>query len=67
MVEVQKSVNVLDACQWAASAVSAVKSNTVVKCFAKAGVCPLDEEEEEDPDDDVPLVQLLGLATERLS
>ena len=67
VVEVQKSVNVLDACQWAASAVSPVKSRTVVKCFAKAGVCPLDEEEKEDPDDDVPLVQLLGLATERLS
>ena len=67
VVEVKKSVNVLDACKWAASAVSAVKSSTVVKCFAKARVCPLDEEETEDPDDDVPLVQLLGSATERLS
>ena len=38
-----------------------------MKCFAKAGVCPLDEEEKEDPDDDVPLVLLLVLATERLS
>ena len=54
VVEVQKSVNVQDACQWAASAVSAVNSSTVVKCFAKAGVCPSDEEEEEDPNDDVP-------------
>ena len=67
VVEVQKSVSVLDACQWAASDVSAVKSITVVTCLAKAGVCPLDEKEEEDPDDDAPLVQLLGLATERLS
>ena len=67
VVEVQKSVNVLDACQWAASDVSVAKSITVVKCLAEAGVCPLDEKEKEDPDDDAPLVQLLGLATERLS
>ena len=38
VAEVQKSVNVLDACHWAASAVKAVKATTVEKFFAKCGI-----------------------------
>ena len=64
--EVQKSVNVLDACHRAASAVKAVKATTVEKCFAKCGISPVEKPPiEDDDEDDVPLMQLLGLATIR--
>ena len=66
VAEVQKSVNVLDACHWAASAVKAVKATTVEKCFAKCGISPVEKPPiEDDDEDDVPLMQLLGLATIR--
>ena len=66
VAEAQKSVNVLDACHWAASAVKAVKATTVVKCFAKCGISPVEKTPiEDDDEDDVPLMQLLGLATTR--
>ena len=48
VAEVQKSVNVLDTCHWAASAVKAVKAATVEKCFAKCGICPVEKPPIED-------------------
>ena len=66
VAEVQKSVNVLDACHWAASAVKAVKATTVEKLFAKCGISPVEKPPiEDDNEDDVYLMQLLGFATTR--
>ena len=63
--DVAKSVSVLDACSWVASAVREVKPETVVRCFAKAGVHPQDDVDF-DADDDVPLAQLYTAAVEQL-
>ncbi|XP_064422751.1 tigger transposable element-derived protein 6-like [Latimeria chalumnae] len=61
--DVVKSITDLDAVQWVSESVKVVCRSTVWKCFAKAGIV-LDaaptEDDQEDPEDNVPLAQLLA-------
>lgn len=64
--EVAKSVNCLDACHWIRDAVRDVKPLTVQRCFGKAGVPPQQDLPDDDPEDDLPLAQLLAATVDRL-
>ena len=57
-------MNVLDACHWAALAVKAVKATNFAKCDIYLVEKPPIEDDDED---DVPLMQMLGLSTTRLA
>lgn len=60
-----KFVTVLDAAQWIGAAVKDVKPSTVTSCFKKAGFpC---EPSEDDPEDDIPLSQLITTASQHLN
>ena len=62
--ELAKSVTVLDACYWLASAVKSVKQTTVKKCFAKSGLG--EDILGTDPDKNIPLAELVRRTQERL-
>ena len=55
--EVVKSVTVLDACYWLASAVKSVKKTTVKKCFAMSGFG--EDILDTDSDENIPLAELV--------
>ncbi|XP_041346709.1 tigger transposable element-derived protein 6-like [Gigantopelta aegis] len=61
--DVAKSVSVLDAVQWLKAAVKDVRTETVKRCFAKAGIrsAATPTNEDDDPDDDVHLSKLREL------
>ncbi|XP_064647061.1 tigger transposable element-derived protein 6-like [Lineus longissimus] len=55
--KLSKCVSVLDACEWVTAAVKEVKSTTVRACFARSGFT--DDVIDEDPEDNLPLAQLI--------
>ncbi|KAK2155260.1 hypothetical protein LSH36_244g00018 [Paralvinella palmiformis] len=63
--EVVKNVSLFDAVQMISAAVDEVKTSTVVRCFAMAGF-PTFVDASDDPDEDVPLAQLLLQASNEL-
>ena len=60
-----KFINVLDAVHWIHSAVNNIKTQTVSSCFRKAGF-PVEQTEEEDPEEDIPLAELIATASKQL-
>ncbi|CAC5395780.1 unnamed protein product [Mytilus coruscus] len=62
-----KEINVLDAVYWIDKSWSDTKESTIASCFRNAGfpiVNPdenIDSDNEEDPDDDIPLSELMGM------
>ena len=62
--ELAKSVTVLDACYWLASAVKSVKKTAVKKCFAKSGL--REDILDTDPNENIPLAELVRRTQERL-
>ena len=60
-----KFITVLDAIHWISSSIKDVKKQTVSSCFRKAGF-PGDETEEQDPEDDMPLSELITAASKQL-
>ena len=69
--DVAKSVTVLDACSWLAGAMKQVKPETVVKCFAKAGIVPPTDSDSDDEDfyleDELPLSALVSSVSDQLN
>ena len=64
--DLAKSVTVLDAVHWLSESVKAVKPITATKCFKKAGFEITEPVGDEDPEDDLPLAQLLTSVTSHL-
>jgi len=67
--DVAKCVNVLDAIRFVSTVMKEVRSETVTKCFVKAGIC-VSPDSGYDSDDDKPLSELreiLRAASERIS
>jgi hypothetical protein len=63
-ISLTKEINVLDAIHWVNRSWTETKETTIVACFRDAGFplqCPTEihNEEESDPDDDIPLAQLI--------
>ena len=58
--DIQKSISVLDACQWISASVKEVRAATVSKCFSKAGFEVLEDTEDDfDEEDNIPLARLV--------
>ena len=60
-----KFITVLDAIHWIFSSIKDVKKQTVSSCFRKAGF-PGVETEEHDPEDNMPLSELITAASKQL-
>ena len=60
-----KFITVLDAIHWIFSSIKDVKKQTVSSCFRKAGF-PGVETEEHDPEDNMPLSELITAASKQI-
>ena len=63
---ITKGVDVLNAVYWIKEAVNQIKSSTVAKCFQKAGFNVTTTDEDEDPEENIPLAQLLQQVSDNL-